>query len=125
MDIRHLQYFLEVARLRSFTKAAQSMFITQPTISKTIKSLEDELGVALFDRIGKRIELTDAGKVIELQAQAIVKSFQSLSSELSDLMNLKKRAHPYRSASHGRIELFSTRHWGISQGISRCDHSAI
>lgn len=76
--------------MRSFTKAAQSMFITQPTISKTIKSLEDELGVALFDRIGKRIELTDAGKVIELQAQAIVKSFQSLSSELSDLMNLKK-----------------------------------
>ncbi|ASR45430.1 LysR family transcriptional regulator [Paenibacillus kribbensis] len=90
LDIRHLQYFLEVARLRSFTKAAQSMFITQPTISKTIKSLEDELGVTLFDRIGKRIELTDAGKVIELQAQAIVKSFQSLSSELSDLMNLKK-----------------------------------
>lgn len=90
MDIRHLQYFLEVARHHSFTKAAQSLFITQPTISKTIKSMEDELGVALFDRVGKKVELTDAGKAIELQAQAIVKSFQNISSELNDLMNLKR-----------------------------------
>ncbi|MFB5266866.1 cidABC operon transcriptional activator CidR [Paenibacillus enshidis] len=90
MDIRHLQYFLEVARQRSFTKAAQSLFITQPTISKTIKGLEDELGVVLLDRIGKRIELTDAGRVIETQAQNIVKSFQNLSSELGDLMDLRK-----------------------------------
>lgn len=90
MDIRHLQYFLEVARHKSFTKAAQSLFITQPTISKTIKSLEEELGVHLLDRIGKQVELTDAGIAIERQAQVIVKSFQNLSSELSDLMNLKR-----------------------------------
>ncbi|MDO7906392.1 LysR family transcriptional regulator [Paenibacillus sp. JX-17] len=90
MDIRHLQYFLEVARSRSFTKAAQQLFITQPTISKTIKSLEEELGVTLFARVGKRVELTDAGIVIEEQAQQIVKSFQNLSSELGDLMNIKK-----------------------------------
>lgn len=63
MDIRHLQYFLEVARQQSFTKAAEVLFITQPTISKTVKSLEDELGVTLLDRYGKRVELTDAGHV--------------------------------------------------------------
>lgn len=45
MDIRHLQYFLEVARQQSFTKAAEVLYITQPTISKTVKSLEDELGL--------------------------------------------------------------------------------
>lgn len=89
MDIRHLQYFMEVARLGSFTKAAEALFITQPTISKTIRSLEDELGAKLFNRIGRTVELTDAGKVIQHQALIIVKSFQNLSSELDDLRNLK------------------------------------
>ncbi|PAF29823.1 LysR family transcriptional regulator [Paenibacillus sp. 7516] len=90
MDIRHLQYFLEVARQQSFTKAAEVLYITQPTISKTVKSLEDELGVTLLDRYGKRVELTDAGHVFFRQALEIEKSFRSLSSELDDLMNLKK-----------------------------------
>ncbi|CAM2920957.1 LysR family transcriptional regulator [Paenibacillus sediminis] len=90
MDIRHLQYFLEVARFKSFTKAAESLFITQPTISKTIKNLEEELGVVLLDRVGKKMELTDAGHIIANQAQNIVKSFQTLTSELDDLMNVRK-----------------------------------
>lgn len=63
MDIRHLQYFLEVARQQSFTKAAEVLYITQPTISKTVKSLEEELGVTLLDRYGKQVQLTDAGHV--------------------------------------------------------------
>ncbi|GGJ03100.1 cidABC operon transcriptional activator CidR [Paenibacillus hunanensis] len=89
MDIRHLQYFMEVVRLGSFTRAAEALFITQPTISKTIRALEEELGAALFNRVGRSIELTDAGRVIEQQAQNIVKSFESLSSQLDDLRNLK------------------------------------
>ncbi|MBB3130774.1 DNA-binding transcriptional LysR family regulator [Paenibacillus rhizosphaerae] len=90
MDIRQLQYFMEVARLQSFTKAAESLYITQPSISKTIRNIEEELGVTLFDRSGKKVVLTDAGRIIYEQAQPIVKSFQSLSSELGDLKNLKK-----------------------------------
>lgn len=90
MDIRHLQYFMEVARHRSFTKAAEALYITQPTISKTIKNIEEELDIVLFDRRGKKIELTDAGEIMLEQARHIVKSFQSLSSELKDLQNLKK-----------------------------------
>lgn len=90
MDIRHLQYFMEVARYRSFTKAAESLYITQPTISKTIKNIEEELGIILFDRSNKKIELTDAGKIMFEQGQHIVNSFQNLSSELHDLQNLKK-----------------------------------
>ncbi|GAB6991209.1 cidABC operon transcriptional activator CidR [Paenibacillus pini] len=90
MDIRHLQYFMEVARLQSFTKAAESLYITQPTISKTIKNIEEELGVILFDRSNKKIVLTDAGQIIFEQAQPIVKSFQNLSAELGDLKNLHK-----------------------------------
>ncbi|MEF2968268.1 LysR family transcriptional regulator [Paenibacillus sp. M1] len=90
MDIRQMQYLIEVARLKSFTKAADALFITQPTISKTIKSMEEELGVILFDRIGKKVELTDAGLLIVAQAQQIVASFQNLTAELDDLRNLKK-----------------------------------
>ncbi|BAU26328.1 DNA-binding transcriptional LysR family regulator [Aneurinibacillus soli] len=90
MDIRHLQYFLKVAQLKSFTKAAQALYITQPTISKMIKSIEEELGVVLFNRLGKQVELTDAGQVMFIQAQDIVHSFQNLSFELDDLMNIKK-----------------------------------
>lgn len=90
MDIRHLQYFLEVARWKSFTKAAQSLYITQPTISKMIKNLEEDLGVVLFERLGKRVELTDAGQIIFDQSQSIVKSFHNLTAGLDDLMNLRR-----------------------------------
>jgi DNA-binding transcriptional LysR family regulator len=90
MDIRHMQYVLEVDRWGSFTKAAQALHITQPTISKMIKNLEDELGVELFVRYGKRVELTDAGQVIVQHAQHIVKSFENMGSELNDLTHLSK-----------------------------------
>ncbi|GIP51464.1 MULTISPECIES: cidABC operon transcriptional activator CidR [Paenibacillus] len=90
MDIRQMQYLIEVARLKSFTKAASALFVTQPTISKTIKGMEEELGVVLFDRVGKRVELTDAGQLIVTQAQQIVTSFQNLTAELDDLRNLKR-----------------------------------
>lgn len=48
MDIRHLQYFLKVAQYKSFTKAARALYITQPTISKMVKNLEEDLGLCCF-----------------------------------------------------------------------------
>ncbi|MCL1632590.1 LysR family transcriptional regulator [Sporolactobacillus sp. CPB3-1] len=90
MDIKHLHYFLEVAIRKSFTKAAHHLYVTQPTISKMVRDIEDELGMVLLDRTGKEIELTDAGKIVFEQAQKIVQSFGHLSDELSDLMHAKK-----------------------------------
>ncbi|NMO94469.1 cidABC operon transcriptional activator CidR [Paenibacillus lemnae] len=90
MDIRHMQYFLEVARHRSFTKAAETLYITQPTISKTIRNMEDEWGVTLFYRQGKKVELTDAGRIMYQQAQQMVEAFQQMSYELEDLMELRR-----------------------------------
>ncbi|MBP3038610.1 LysR family transcriptional regulator [Bacillaceae bacterium Marseille-Q3522] len=89
MDIQHLQYFVAVVKYGSFTKAAQALFVTQPTISKMIKSIEEELGVTLFDRSGRNVKLTDAGKIIYSQAFIIIKSFHNLSSEIDDLIHLK------------------------------------
>lgn len=90
MDIRHLLYFSEVARLKSFTKASQTLHITQPSISKTIRLLEEDLGVTLLDRSGRQVELTDAGKAVWKQSQSIITSFQNLNSALADVMNLQK-----------------------------------
>lgn len=90
MDIRHLQYFIEVARFQSFTKAAEHLFISQPTISKMIKNLEEDLGVELFERTKRKVVLTDAGRLILAQAKTIDKAFQNLQTQLDDLLGLQK-----------------------------------
>ena len=81
---------MEVAKYESFTKAADSLYLTQPTISKMIKSLEEDLEVVLIRRSTKKVELTDAGKVVLLQAQKIVESVQNLENELNDVLQLRK-----------------------------------
>lgn len=90
MDIKHLQYFIEVTNFNSFSRAAEHLYITQPTISKMVKNLESELGVTLFDRSGKKMALTDAGRIILEQAKLIDKAFNNLETELDSLLGLKK-----------------------------------
>jgi DNA-binding transcriptional LysR family regulator len=90
LDIKHLQYFIEVSNHKSFSRAADHLFITQPTISKMIKNLESELGVELFDRSRKQLILTDAGHIILEQAKLIDKAFQNLKVELDNLTGLRK-----------------------------------
>lgn len=63
MELHHLRYFLKVAETLHFTKAADTLFVTQPALSQQIKQLEEELGVPLFSRNGKKIKLTDAGNI--------------------------------------------------------------
>lgn len=90
MDIRHLHYFAEVARQLSFTKAAASLHVSQPSLSKAIKHLEEQFGVPLFYRSSKQLELTDAGKAVLVNAQAVLEAFANLNAELTDVMELKK-----------------------------------
>ncbi|MGG0365939.1 LysR family transcriptional regulator [Priestia endophytica] len=90
MDFRHLHYFTTVAKQQSFTKAAHKLHVSQPSLSKMVKALEDELGVTLIDRSGKQIQLTDAGMIVYKEATTILHSLYDLSNSLYDLMNLKK-----------------------------------
>lgn len=90
MDIRHLEYFVEVARSLSFTKASRNLHVSQPSISKTIRSLEEEIGTPLFYRTSKQIELTDTGKAILGKAEEILFGFQNLTTDLKDVVELKK-----------------------------------
>ncbi|MEG0593035.1 MAG: LysR family transcriptional regulator, partial [Coprobacillus sp.] len=61
MEIRVLRYFLSVAREQNMTKAAEQLHVTQPTLSKQLKQLEDEVGKKLFTRSNYSIHLTDEG----------------------------------------------------------------
>jgi DNA-binding transcriptional LysR family regulator len=63
MDLDQLHTFLEIVRLKSFSKAAQTCFRTQPAISAQVRQLEQELNTTLFDRLGTRIALTTAGRI--------------------------------------------------------------
>ncbi|MGJ7911685.1 LysR family transcriptional regulator [Neobacillus sp. LXY-1] len=90
MEIRQLTYFTVVAKEKSFTVAAKVLHISQPALSKMIKNLEDELGVLLFDRSEKFVQLTDAGEELYAQAQKLLSDFESLTESIRDTEHLKK-----------------------------------
>lgn len=90
MDIRHLEYFVEVAKHLNFTKAASILHVSQPSLSKTIKYMEKELGVPLFNRSFRQLELTDAGKALLQNAKKVLNAYENLTLELNDVMELKK-----------------------------------
>jgi DNA-binding transcriptional LysR family regulator len=89
LDVRNLTYVLEVAKQQNFTKAAEILHLTQPTLSKLVKSMEDELGVTLFDRSGKYIKLTDAGTAAIQQIHLIIQAVNDLYTTLDDVSQLK------------------------------------
>ena len=72
MELRVLNYFLMVAREENITKAARLLHITQPTLSRQLMQLEEELGVKLFHRSNHSIVLTDAGILLKRRAQELI-----------------------------------------------------
>ena len=76
IENRHLRYFLEVARTLHITRAAERLHIAQPALTQNIQQLEQELGVELFERKGRRITLTEAGRVFECEAEHSLRVFQ-------------------------------------------------
>jgi LysR family cyn operon transcriptional activator len=80
MELRHLRYFATLAECLSFTRAAERMHVTQSTLSHQIRQLEDELGHPLFDRIGKRVVLTESGETfLAYASKALTEVDQGLS----------------------------------------------
>lgn len=88
MEIRQINYFIKAAELLHFTEAAAASFVTQSTLSQQIKQLEEELGMLLFDRIGKRMQLTEAGQVFLEHARKIVLEVKKSKQALLELNNL-------------------------------------
>ena len=82
MELRLLRYFLTVAKEQSFTKAAEQLHITQPTLSRQMAAFEEELGVTLFIRSGKKISLTEEGILLKRRALEILNLEEKTLAEL-------------------------------------------
>jgi DNA-binding transcriptional LysR family regulator len=88
MELRDLKSFIEVAHYKSFTKAAIHSYLTQPSLSKAVKKLEDELHVELFDRSTRSLRLTDAGKIVFQQGQKALGALEELDILLDELKEI-------------------------------------
>ena len=99
MDFRQLETFVEVTKLKSFSKAADKLFITQPTVTNHIQNLEKELDTLLIDRFGKNIALTEAGHLLYKYAINILNSCEMAKFDLSAFQGkIKGHLHIYASS---------------------------
>ncbi|MFQ9936241.1 MAG: LysR family transcriptional regulator [Phascolarctobacterium faecium] len=83
MNLQQMRYFVMVARLGNVTEAAKALHIAQPPLSRQIKQLEQELGVVLFDRSGRRLHLTETGHMLLHRAEEILNLTDRTVCELS------------------------------------------
>jgi DNA-binding transcriptional LysR family regulator len=116
MDLRQLDYFRRVAQRRNISLAAAELNITQPSLTKSIKLLEKELGVRLFDRLARGVELTDYGQAFLRHAEAIRVQIGDATSEIAAL----------RSGNHGTVSVGAGPAWlrrhlplAVAQTVSR------
>jgi DNA-binding transcriptional LysR family regulator len=90
MDLDQLHTFLEIVRLKSFSKAAQTCYRTQPAISAQVRQLEQELNATLFERLGTRISLTTAGKIFSEYAEEILQLRRRAQEAINELERVPK-----------------------------------
>jgi len=88
--LRQLQLLEAIVRLGSFTRAAEELFLTQPTVSMQIKKLADAIGAPLFQQIGRRVEPTDAGRAVYAACGDILSTLSNLDVALADLKGLRR-----------------------------------
>jgi DNA-binding transcriptional LysR family regulator len=95
MELRHLRYFVAVAELLNFTKAAAKLRVAQPSFSRQIRDLEEELGVSLLERNSRFVRLTDAGKAFSTEARAVLEHAEAAA----------RTARAFAKSSHGHLTL--------------------
>ena len=103
MDIQNIRAFLAVADTGSFSRAADKLFITQPAISKRISTLEESLDCQLFDRLGKNIQLTQAG-------EALIPSYQRI---LAEIDQTERIVSSLRTNVSGHLRFGTSHHIGL------------
>ena len=103
MEIAALQAFVEVADHQSFSEAAETLFLTQPAVSKRVALLETELDTRLFDRIGRRVSLTATGAALLPRARRLINDARELKRVVSDLSGEVR----------GRLAMGTSHHIGL------------
>jgi DNA-binding transcriptional LysR family regulator len=95
MELRHLRYFVTVADLLNFTKAAAKLRVAQPSFSRQIRDLEEELGVSLLERNSRFVRLTEAGKAFATEARAVLQHAEAEA----------QTARAFANSNHGHLNL--------------------
>ncbi len=90
MELRHMRYFEAVARHSHVTRAAAELHIAQPALSKQISQLEQELGLALFDRVGRNVRLTEAGEALLPHVRAVLAQVEAARAEIDERLGLQR-----------------------------------
>ncbi|MGG1678498.1 LysR family transcriptional regulator [Neobacillus sp. NRS-1170] len=90
MELRELEYFMAICEELHFTRAAEKLGISQPALSRQMRTLEDKLGVRLFDRLGKKIAITEAGEILLEQSGKIFSNIKSVFEQIDELQKVKK-----------------------------------
>ncbi|MBG7218551.1 transcriptional regulator CynR [Pseudomonas aeruginosa] len=98
MLLRHLRYLLAVAEHRNFTRAAEALHVSQPTLSQQVRQLEEQLRVQLLDRSGRSVRPTDAGELYLLHARRALRELEAA----------QRAIHEVRDLSRGRLRLGMT-----------------
>ena len=88
VEIRHLRYFLAVAETENFTRAAERLNISQPSVSQQITQLEQTLRTPLFRRVGKRVFLTEAGTAFRKGAEVVLRKLDDACNSVGDIAGL-------------------------------------
>ena len=116
MDLRQLEYFLRVAQRRNISIAAAELNITQPSLTKSIKLLEKNLGVRLFDRLARGVELTDYGRTLMRHAEAVHVQVGDAAGEIAAL-----RSGTFGAVTIGAGPAWLRRHLplAIAQAVAR------
>ncbi|MFG2595276.1 transcriptional regulator CynR [Streptomyces sp. NPDC048462] len=124
LELRHLRYLLAVAEHAGFTRAAEELHISQPTLSQQIKQLERTVGVQLFDRSGRAVRLTDAGETYAHYARRALQDLAAAERAVLDVRDLSRGAlrlamtPTFTAYLVGPLaELLHTRHPGITLDV--------
>ena len=132
MDFDQLETFLEVARLSSFSRAAEKRFRTQPAISAQIRAVEDEIGAKLLDRSGGKVSLTAAGKVFQKYAEDAIQARRSVITAMAEMERVP-RGEIVVGANEGTclhvlpevFAEFKKQYPGVSVNINRLESGGI
>ena len=109
MELRHLRYFVAIAEERSFTRAAERLWVAQPGLSVQIRRLEAELGIQLFERRTRGVDLTEAGSLFLERARAALTA--------ADLAGATGRDLETGLAGSLRLGIATCAHWGPTLGL--------
>ncbi|MDP4098312.1 LysR family transcriptional regulator [Paenibacillus sp. P96] len=103
MELLQLRYFQKVARMEHMTKAAEELRIAQPALSKTIAKLEEELGIPLFDRRNRQIQLNEYGRAFLMKVEEALNALEEGKREITDLAGMKKGRIAIATNALGRL----------------------